>query len=377
MAVTAAQMKLIKSAIVLDGTTNGGVKGTTAVTSGVRHALFPRVTRAERTAGVTRYRKLFLANENPDQEAAYGPLVYLTYPSVAGDRFYLAAGTQTDTQATIVATPPEYTGCGQLAAPLAGGETEVELQMEANDFAFIQDGWLHISSHYKTGQTAGSGVLPGASVTFSGGAWQTAGHAGDYAYPNGIWLGSGVVMTDDGTGTEEWLKIADTATPYSYTGTTVTVQLADPVANAYATATTWGSGCIAGADLVPVIGATTPTTSAGTENNALPIVGDNKGTVAETITITFSSASAFSASGTVSGSLGTGSVSSAFAPVNPASGTPYFTIPANHFTGTWASSDTVVFATTPAAQPVWLKEVVPASTAASQNNVFGIGYYWE
>jgi len=183
MAVTAAQMKLIKSAIVLDGATNGGVKGTTAVTSGVRHALFPRVTRAERTAGVTRYRKLFLANENPDQEAAYGPLVYLTYPSVAGDRFYLAAGTQTDTQADIVATPPTYTGCGQLAAPLAGGETEVELQMEANDFAFIQDGWLHISSHYKTGQTAGSGVLPGASVTFSGGAWQAAGHAGDYAIP--------------------------------------------------------------------------------------------------------------------------------------------------------------------------------------------------
>jgi len=106
MAVTAAQMKLIKSAIVLDGATNGGVKGTTAVASGVRHALFPRVTRAERTAGVTRYRKLFLANENPDQEAAYGPLVYLTYPSVAGDRFYLAAGTQTDTQADIVATPP-------------------------------------------------------------------------------------------------------------------------------------------------------------------------------------------------------------------------------------------------------------------------------
>lgn len=377
MAVTAAQMKILKSAIVLDGATNGGIKGTATVSTGVRHSIFPRVTRADRTAGITRYRKLFLANENPDQEAAFGPLIYLTYPSVAGDRFYLGAGTQTDTQADIVATPPTYTGCGQLAAPLSGGETSVQIQMEANDFAFIQDGWLHISSHYKTGQTAGSGVLPGASVTFSSGAWQTAGHDGDTVYPNGIWLGNGVVATDDGSGTEEWLKIADTNPPFTYSGTTATVALADPVLHAYATATTYAAGCVQGADLLPVISGITPTTSAGTENNALPIVGDNKGTVAEDVTITFTSASAFSASGTVSGNLGTGSVGSAFAPVNPASGTPYFTIPANHFTGTWASSDTLEFTTTPAAMPVWMKEVVPAGTAHESNNLFNLGMYWE
>lgn len=377
MAVTAADMKLRKSSIVLDGTTNGGVKGTGLVSTGVRHSIFPRVTRAERTAGVTRYRKLFLSNENASAESAYGALAYLTYPSVAGDRFYLAAGTQTDTQATITATPPSYTGCGQLAVALAGGETSVQIQMEANDFKFLQDGYLHISSNYKTGQTAASGVLPGADVTYSGGAWQPASHGGDTAYPNGIWLGVGVVQTDDGTGTEEWLKIADTATPYSYSGTTATVTLADPVANGYATASTWCAGCVGGSDLIPVIGTTTVTSSAGTENNALPIAGDNKGTVAETVTITFTSSSNFSASGTISGSLGTGSVSTQFAPVNSASGTPYFTIPANHFTGTWANGDTVVFATTSASLPIWLKQVVPAGTAQESNNVFGIGYYWE
>jgi len=74
----------------------------------------------------------------------------------------------------------------------------------------IRNGYLHISSNYKTAQTAASGVLPGADVTFSSGAWQPASHGGNTAYPNGIWLGVGVVQTDDGSGTEEWLKIADT-----------------------------------------------------------------------------------------------------------------------------------------------------------------------
>jgi hypothetical protein len=59
MAVQASDIKFLKSVTVTDTGVNGGRKGQVEVVSGARHNLFPRVTKAERTAGVTRYRKEF------------------------------------------------------------------------------------------------------------------------------------------------------------------------------------------------------------------------------------------------------------------------------------------------------------------------------
>jgi hypothetical protein len=84
MTVSAIDIKFRKSVVQTDTDVNGGRKGMVEVVSGARHALFPRVTKSQREAGLIRYRKQFYSNENPDDESAYGVLIYLMRPSNAG-----------------------------------------------------------------------------------------------------------------------------------------------------------------------------------------------------------------------------------------------------------------------------------------------------
>jgi len=86
----------------------------------------------------------------------------------------------------------------------------------------------------------------------------------------------------------------------------------------------------------------------------------------DTFTVTFSSATAFTVAGAAEGSLGAGVITTAFTPAHW--GSYYFSIPTSCWGGTWADGDTVVFTTTPSAEGVWMKEVVPASTAAYSGN---------
>ena len=133
-----------------------------------------------------------------------------------------------------------------------------------------------------------------------------------------------------------------------------------------------------GGDLVATIDTLSKSSSGGTYDTAgHPIVGDNKGTIEDTITVTFNGSGTFSAAGLIAGALGSGSVSSSFAPVNSDSSTPYFTIPVGFFTGSWINGDTLTVHTHPAALPVWLKEVVPSGTSQNANNLFCLGWYWE
>jgi hypothetical protein len=377
MSVLAAEMVIKKALVTLDGDSNGDITSATVVNSGVRHGIFPRVTRAERTAGVTRYRKVFLANINNTQETAYGALIYLTFPSPAGDRFLIGAGTEDDTQVEMLAAPPVFTGCGKLQAGLSPGATAVTLTMEANSVAFARHGWLHLSNLYLVSQTAAAGIVAGQSVAYSAGTWNAASHNGDIVYPNGIWLGDGTVQTDSGSGTEEWLRIADVATPYSYVGNVCTVQLADPVVGTYTTTNTWAGGCVGGADLVPSIDTFAKASANGLYGVSLAILPNNKGTVSDDFTVTFTGTGAYTVAGARVGTVGSGTVGSSFSPINPETGTPYFTIPGGYFTGTWVVTDTFTFSTHPAALPIWLKEIVPAGTAQYPNNLFCLGWYWE
>lgn len=378
MPVLTAEMKLRKALTNADGTTNGGPIGTADIASGVRHGIFPRVTRAERTSGVTRYRKVFLKNDNNSLETAYGALAYLTFPSPAGDRFYMGAGTLADAQAAMLAAPPAWCGCGALAANVSAGATSIQLTMESNDYVFPQDGWLHLSSNFLAGQTAAAGVTPGASVTDNAGTWEAAAHGGDTVYPNGIWLGDGKVQTDNGTGHEEWLKIADVVTPYSYVGNVATVTLADALAFDYTTTATWGAACVGGSDIVALADTYSKSSTAGTYDDVgHPVVPDNLGSIEDTVTVTFTGSGTFTASGATAGALGSGSVGAAFAPVNSITSTPYFTIPIGFFTGSWVLNDTCVFKTHTAALPIWLKEIVPALTEQNALNTVSLGFYWE
>ena len=59
------------------------------------------------------------------------------------------------------------------------------------------------------------------------------------------------------------------------------------------------------------------------------------------------------------GSVGSGVITSAFAPQNPAFSKPYFTMPANAITA-MAAGNTIVLQTHPAAISIWIVRVIPA-----------------
>lgn len=473
MSVSASDIKFKKSVIVTDTSANGGRKSTVEVQSGVRHNLFPRVTKGERENGVTRYRKEFWANENADDDIAYGTLIFLGQPSNAGDRFYLGEGEQADTQGDLEDYDPLWMGVGQLNAVLSGGETSVQLAMENNDFQFPNDGYLHLTDMFSTGQTIDSGVNIGDSVEYSGGTWSAISPTTEIVYPKGRYIRSNTVKTIQATTKEEWLAISEnkytdedigdgdgadtspalttlvhntngicrqpgklpvvTATcgatgrtvnvaadgtcsgycsagelnmvtgvwttditwstapdnatdilctyyenAFSYSGNVATVSLAEQVANAYGTTNSYGAGCIDAGDVEPSSEDWAETTTSGTyDETTYPLILFNDGTDEDSWTITFTSATAFTCSGANAGSVGTGGITADFSPTNPDTGQPYFTLDKDGWGGTWANGETVTFKTHPAAVPIWMKEVVPASTTQEPYNLVDVDWYCE
>ena len=219
MTVSASDIKFRKSVVQTDTDVNGGRKGMVEVVSGARHALFPRVTKSQREAGLIRYRKQFYCNENPDDESAYGVLIYLMRPSNAGDRFYIAKGIQRDIQSqfrrkvnvdTYASTRYARTwmGCGQLEVALSGGEAQIQLAMESDDYQFPNDGYLYLSNNTMTGQTIDSDVRIGDSVHFSVGSWSKVAHTNDITYPYGWCVGENEVLSIQESTHEEFLRIA-------------------------------------------------------------------------------------------------------------------------------------------------------------------------
>lgn len=468
MAYDITDLAAYKSLAVTNLPGNGGVMSRNAVPS-AKHGMFERVTASERSAGVTRFRKVFLTSIHAANEVAAGVQSQIESPSRANDHFLLAKGTQRDIQSA--AAGYDYVGCGQLNTALSGGETQVALLMESADAVFLNGGLVHLSSKYMAGQTAGAGVRPGNSVQDTAGTWELISDTEDIAYPKGRWLGDGLVYTDNAD-SEEWRRLVDnlvedeaigtgdgastspalsdlasivngvcgqagklavvtatcggvsrsvtiqpdgsctgycaagqlnmadgtwttpiqwTTAPdngasitityrdlcYSYSGSVCTVDLAEQVANAYATAETYGGGVIEGGDLEALVDTFTDAdTASGTFDEAgQPISTTALGAEEEDWTLTFSSATAFTVAGARIGSVGVGSVSEDFAPLNPATGAPYFTIPSAAWGGTWANGETVAFTTHPAALPLWFQEVVPAGTAEESYNLLNWGYW--
>lgn len=207
MSLSVSDVKFRKSVRQTDTSSNGGRKGQALVVSGARHNLFPRVTKAERTNGLTRYRKEFWCNENADDLSAYGALVFFEWPSLGGDHFLMAKGTQTDTQGDID-NSYVFTGIGQLSTSLSGGEMQVELDTEDGDPEFYNGDYLHLSDKFSTGQTIASDVAIGDSVEEISGTWEKISPQTDIVYPYGMYLGSNVVLTYKDSTNEEWIQIA-------------------------------------------------------------------------------------------------------------------------------------------------------------------------
>ncbi|KJR40487.1 hypothetical protein MCHI_003616 [Candidatus Magnetoovum chiemensis] len=167
--------------------------------------------------------------------------------------------------------------------------------------------------------------------------------------------------------------------PYSWSGNVVTLET-DQFENDYDADNTWLGACMNigedYGDIVSALGDWTVTSVGGAfdEGDTSP---NNIGGVDDTFTITFTNATAFTCAGTLTGSVGTGSILSAFNPTNPNTGEPYFSIGAGAWSGTWTAGDTVEFTATSAKYPFWIKEVIPAGASAIAADGFLFETYYE
>lgn len=317
MSISASEIKLYRSSVVNNVSTNGGGMSNVEIVSNVLNNLFPNVTQAERTAGVTRYRKAFCKLHDSGDETLYNHRTWIKTQTPAADYIQIKQGTNTDTQADA-SSYTDWLGCGRLNAAASADATSIDVLFETNsgigspDATNTQLAWISDGTNEEF-------------ITVIGASWVS--NVATLTLQNGL--------------------------SYSY--------------DTYGNAGTVVAGVIDFGDTTSSVDNIVVTSSSGNFVESYLTVA-NIGCVEDSWTITFTSATAFTCSGANTGSVGTGNVTDdPFAPSNPAGGN-YFSIAAAAWGGSWASGDTVTFDTHHAAHAIWIKEVVAAGTASYSNN---------
>ncbi len=323
MTILDSELKFYKSEIVSNDTANGGRMSADEIISGVVQNVFPHVLKRDRDAGLTTYRKIFARVDNDADDTLLNAQIFLDDVTPADDWVVLWPGGQTDTQGDITGSERIY-GVARLASDAAAGGSTLVVDVED----------ASITGIFQDGDTV--------RVT-------------DMPDPTGS------------TGNEEFLTISGAPT---VSGTQVTITVAETLANSYTVAAGSRVASIYQAgDIKCSMDGWTETSTSGTyDEAAYPPILDNLGTIEQTWTVEFTDASNFTVSGDTVGSIGSGNISTDFAPQNPDFSKPYFTLQAAGWGGTWAGGDTIVFSTHPAAIPIWEKRVVPAGAASLANN---------
>lgn len=316
MTILLTELKAYHGEVINDTTANGGRRGTREIVTGAVQNVFPHVFKAERTAGLTRRRKVFYCNVNDADETAAGAQPFFHAPPSSGDHFlYWHAGTNDDTQNDITDLERRYGTAALSTAASAGSSTLIVTVTDAAQTSMYTNGDPLIVS--------------------------------DKATPTSV------------TGNEEAHVISGAPV---VAGLQVTITIAGILANDYAIGATVSSGMTAEDIECSITGWAETCAGTGTfDESTYPVTGDNIGTVYDTFTLTFSDATTFSVVGAAEGAIGSGTTAGDFAPVNSArSSKPFFTLESAGWAGTWASGDTVVFTTVPAELPIWETLVVPA-----------------
>jgi hypothetical protein len=332
MAILDSELKVYKSIAVDDTSSNGGRLSSNLVTSGVVQNVFPHALKAERDAGSTKYRKTFIKVANDADETLLSAQVWLDKPTAADDWAVFWFTTQRSVQSDITGSERKY-GCANLSTDAVATSSTLIVTVEDST----------LTSIYQSGDTI--------RVTNK-------------------------LTPTSGTGNEEFLVISGAP---SVVGTEITITTTTPLANGYTVAS--GSRVMSVYEAGNVECTTTnwvETSSAGTYDEVgYPIVNDNIGTVEQTWTLTFSDAANFTCSGDTVGAVGSGMISSNFSPNNPTFSKPYLNLLSAGFGGTWATGDTIVFQTHPAAVPIWEKRVVPAGAGSLSSNSIVIAFSGE
>lgn len=333
MAILDSELKIYKSSVINDTTTNGGYMSANQVVSGVSNNVFPNVFKADRLAGLTTYRKIFCKVANDNDETLYNPQIWLDIETPGDDWVTFFAGTQTDTQGTWPTgdTATKY-GCGHLYSDITATDTTIYVVVENSA---LESGTDVI---FRTGDT----IRITNKSTISSPTGTEEEHVIDTVTDSGTYL----TITLDGTSMGNDYTIAQ--------GTRV-MSIYEPsdIACSFSSFvdTTAGSGTY--------------------DNEATNLTLDNIGTVQEAWTITIQSdTDLVTIAGSNLGTIATDVDRTAadVAPTNPNFSKPYFTLAIEGWsdygtwTGEWAQNDTITFTTVPAAVPIWEKRVVPAGS---------------
>lgn len=107
-------------------------------------------------------------------------------------------------------------------------------------------------------------------------------------------------------------------------------------------------------------------------SNVYPLAVTNRGAIKERWAIVFTSATAFKVIGETVGEIALGDTATDCAPVNPATGAPYFTIQALGWGTGWSGGNAVRFNTEGANSPLWIARCVIQGDPSQPSDSFAI-----
>lgn len=111
----------------------------------------------------------------------------------------------------------------------------------------------------------------------------------------------------------------------------------------------------------------------GTFNDTVyPVAVTNDGAVTERWAIVFTNTTSFNIMGEHVGVIGTGNTSTDVAPLNPATGSPYFTLTAAGWGSGWAAGNVLRFNTTGAMFPIWIIRTVQQGQESVTDDSFSL-----
>ncbi|MBF0342355.1 MAG: hypothetical protein HQL95_15525 [Magnetococcales bacterium] len=331
MTIHPNEIKWYKSQTVNDSGSNGGPMSATEIPEGVENNVWPDVTEEERSAGSVKYRKTFIKIENDDDLILFSPRVFVAFSTNGDDSVVLMAGTQSDTQSQASGYTRFY-GTGNLEENLHYGSTSLAVMVE-----------------------------PGNGLS---------GHA---IFKNGDLIRvSDKTSMDAVDGNVEFLRLAAN-NAVSWNGNLATLTLASGVTPEYCyrAATTRVASVLEGSDIAASVSDWQESSTIGTyDETKYPVHCNHIGTIEQTWTLTFSSATQYTCSGSTVGTVGSGAIDATFAPNNPDFNKPYFTLDGGSppWGGTWTTGDTLTWTTHPAAIAVWEKRTVPAGANRHSGN---------
>lgn len=341
MTLSASDLIWRPSSLVSDSTPaqNGGrMNSALALASGIKNNLFPDASLSERSAGSVKLRKAFIHAAPAVNSPLIGPKVFLDqFPSTDGPDFMvLYQGSATDTANAKSGTRP-YGICQKSGyIELSGGVYTISCVLEPGAFA-----WYAANQPFRSGD-----LIRIADF------WPVS------TYQNG--------------GNEDFLTVLAANYNEGLHSLTLTTTTAFNY-NLYNYGSPLISSVLAFDDLQA--GSPVPTvTSAGGSWVGGTTVGESmKGSIHQTWTGTFTSATAFSLSGDTVGQVGSGTTAADTVATNPNANAPYFTLPAAGFSGTFQAGDTFSFNTGQAALPIWLERHIPAGCGSLSGDTCSVG----